>query len=721
MIKSISILLTLILPIFCEISNIQLSNNLIDFIATSINNYDLLVIAGGFLNSIFSPDIYGYSIYSGRRMYLGSLKNISKFSTLLNINKAINVKDSLIIFGGLSNSLNNVLEIINIYTGSNEVLFLNEYENCISDMTYIDESNQLIKVSNKISNSVIFPIFSGFNDIYMLNITTYQTTNITIQTNISASFLNSFSKKNLVIFAGEKTKISPGQPNTFGLVIFDISTSLFEVIILDNNDDSIIGILGLSVYEDYELCVVFSSTKIYIYDLKTKSLSFSLIPTPVEGYSTPKKIYSGLIFIAGGILQTNIPFVNVPVTGLVQIYNIFTKTWSINYLQNPAFGAIAINIKNYSNNETLLILGGSQGLKGPYLYDVNEFSLCPERTYLPSIFSYGPNNKCHICFAGYFCPAGTLLNNIGRISTQCNAGYYCPQGSYQQTACPAGTYNSYSGQISENNCLSCPAGTFNIFTGQTSITNCLQCSQGTICNEKSAIPFNCPANYYCPNPTQQIPCPIGTFFNGESATNLFSCIPCQKGSFCTGNGLNAIPCEPGSYSDKQGNSKCNDCPPGHSCSYGSSTPEPCPKNTYSPKGASACTPCENEEFTIGAGSSSCMTCPASKFSLDGWWCMSIYEKIIFLVIWITSIISSLFSVWKLNKFIKQRKQKIIEYGYRPSIKTFLFIEKMPKNNYNMSVIVEEKQMLENDELKKIYAIVDKLQAKMDLLESNSRS
>ena len=46
---------------------------------------------------------------------------------------------------------------------------------------------------------------------------------------------------------------------------------------------------------------------------------------------------------------------------------------------------------------------------------------------------------------------------------------------------------------------------------------------------------------------------------------------------------------------------------------------------------------------------------------------------------------------------------------------------MSKNNYNMSVIVEEKPMLENDEFKKIYAIVDKLQAKMDLIESNSRS
>jgi hypothetical protein len=693
MIKSISILLTLILPIFGEISNIQLPNNLIDFVATTINNYDLLVIAGGLINSVFNPHIYGYSIYGysiywGQRKYLGSLKNISKFSTLLNINKAINVKDSLIIFGGLSNSLNNVLEIINTYTGSNDVLFLNEYENCIYDMTYIDESNQLIKVSNKMAPfMVVFSIFSGYNDIYMLNMSTYQTTNITIQTNISASFLNSFSKKNLVIFAGEKPKLSEGQPNTFGLVIFNISTSLFEVIILDNNDDSMIGILGLSVYENYELCVVFSSTKIYIYDLKTKSLSFSLIPTPVGGYSTPKKIYSGLIFIAGGILQTNIPYVNVPVTGLVQIYNIFTKTWSINYLQNPAFGTIAINIKNYSNNETLLILGGSQGLNGPYLNDVNQFSLCPERTYLPSIFSFGPNNKCHICFAGYFCPAGTLLNNIGRISTQCNAGYYCPQGSYQQTACPAGTYNSYSGQISENNCLSCPAGTFNIFTGQTSIINCLQCSQGTICNEKSAIPFNCPANYYCPNPTQQIACPIGTFFNGESATNLSSCTPCQKGSFCSGNGLNAIPCEAGSYSDKQGNSNCNDCPPG--------------------------------QFTNGPGAASCFPCPSDKFK--GWWCASDSEKIIFVFITLGSIGSGLATAWKLYKFYNVRKLLLTNEGIPITWRNVAFVEQAieQKKKTEMTEIGggDETPILQADQLKKVQDTIFTMQTKITLLEA----
>lgn len=697
MIKSISILLTLILPIFGIIPFLKLPNNLYKFAAVSTD--EQLYIAGGLLNNVFYPDIL--TNIDGQWIKVGSLKNISRFWGL---RYAINIKNSLLIFCGNDDQFNLFfsfkINIFNISSGLTEVINTNR---AVVDMTYLEKINLLVYIGDQ---------------IYMMNISTYKTTNITILSNISYQFVNSFSSKNLIVLAGQTEDSQTGlrtSASTFGLVIFDISTLQFENIILENNDMSMIGFEALSVYEDYELCVAFSSTKIYIYDLKTKTISISLIPTQVYAYSTPKKIYSGLIFIAGGILQQRNYPTNVPVTALVQIYNIFTKTWSINYLSAPAFDTLAINTKinSNSNNETLLILGGSQGSIGQYSNYIQIFFYCPERTFIyPDDFS-----KCPTCQAGYYCPAGTYVF----VQNLCNAGYYCPQGSYQQTACPAGTYNSYSGQISEDNCLSCPAGTFNIFTGQTSITNCLQCSQGTICNEKSAIPFNCPANYYCPNPTQQIPCPTGTFFNGESATNISSCTPCQKGSFCSGNGLNAIPCEAGSYSDKQGNSKCNDCPPGHSCSYGSSTPEPCPKNTYSPKGASACTPCENEEFTIGAGSSSCMTCPASKFSFDGWWCMSIYEKIIFLVIWITSIISSLFSVWKLNKYIKQRKQKIIEYGYRPSIKTFLFIEKMPKNNYNMSVIVEEKPMLENDELKKIYAIVDKLQAKMDLQESNSRS
>jgi len=281
MIKSISILLTLILPIFGQLPNLnaipnQLPNNLYEFAATSTDKQ--LYIAGGLLNNVFYPDILTY--FEGQWIKVGSLKNISsiflKYYQAPNVLRAINIKNSLIIFGGYDYSLNSKINIFNISSGLTEVISTKKH----LDMTYLDENNLLVYISFQDNHYGYFN-FKEYNDIYMMNISTYKTTNITIQTNILCRFVNSFSSKNLIVFAGGK-KTSESPKNTLGIVIFDIFTSLFEDIILDNNDISIDGTIGLSVYEDNELCVVFSSTKIYIYDLKTKSISFSLIPTPIK-------------------------------------------------------------------------------------------------------------------------------------------------------------------------------------------------------------------------------------------------------------------------------------------------------------------------------------------------------------------------------------------------------------------------------------------------------
>ena len=95
-----------------------------------------------------------------------------------------------------------------------------------------------------------------------------------------------------------------------------------------------------------------------------------------------------------------------------------------------------------------------------------------------------------------------------------------------------------------------------------------------------------------------------------------------------------------------GSSKCDICPEGFYCQFGTSTPLPCQKNFYAPKGSAGCTPCADGEFTKGIGSASCLICPASKFSVDGWWCMTTYERLIFVGIWLASIISGSISLWK---------------------------------------------------------------------------
>ena len=70
---------------------------------------------------------------------------------------------------------------------------------------------------------------------------------------------------------------------------------------------------------------------------------------------------------------------------------------------------------------------------------------------------------------------------------------------------------------------------------------------------------------------------------------------------------------------------------------------------------------------------------------------------------------------------KKRFQKIKDYGYVPTIRTFLFLEKMNRRNVNLTQVVDDKPFLQDDQLRRMQYIVDKLQVKMDLLESNSRS
>ena len=46
---------------------------------------------------------------------------------------------------------------------------------------------------------------------------------------------------------------------------------------------------------------------------------------------------------------------------------------------------------------------------------------------------------------------------------------------------------------------------------------------------------------------------------------------------------------------------------------------------------------------------------------------------------------------------------------------------MNRRNVNLTQVVDDKPFLQDDQLRRMQYIVDKLQVKMDLLESNSRS
>jgi len=192
-------------------------------------------------------------------------------------------------------------------------------------------------------------------------------------------------------------------------------------------------------------------------------------------------------------------------------------------------------------------------------------TFCPEGSVAPSncpAGTYGTKNGavsqadgCTTCPEGYFCAAGTLHITD---TLQCRRGHFCPPGTKHATefACPAGTYNSLKGSINSHACLDCPEGYF--------------CAAGSI----TYITQPCPAGRYCPvNTTSAYDhlCPQGTFNALSRQTSIDACLPCPPGFGCSANnvpnpGLPAPnPCNRGSYQPNPSTGGCIGCPAGFPC------------------------------------------------------------------------------------------------------------------------------------------------------------
>jgi len=130
--------------------------------------------------------------------------------------------------------------------------------------------------------------------------------------------------------------------------------------------------------------------------------------------------------------------------------------------------------------------------------------------------------------------------------------------------------------------------------------------------------------------------------------------------------------------------KCNNCPDGSWCGIGSARPNECPQNTIPAQSAGGCIPCPKNEFTEGPGQAVCLTCPSSKFSFDGWWCMDSYERLVFVVLWVGSIISCAVTIYKIRNFVKERVNKLKEAGLTITMKRLLFINTALKTEIEMT-------------------------------------
>jgi len=294
-------------------------------------------------------------------------------------------------------------------------------------------------------------------------------------------------------------------------------------------------------------------------------------------------------------------------------------------------------------------------------YPCQKGYICPigsENQIMTPPGTYAPSNLMSIglkCPSRFYCPVGSI-NPLA-----CTQGSYCPEGSSTPLSCQTGMYNDLTNSSSILDCVKCPEGTYNNF-GTGSISICKPCAPGYYCPAGTSLPQPCSANYYCPNGQRMIPCPAGTYYESVGASDIFYCKPCQKGYYCPGGGTTAVTCTPGSFSNKFGSIFCETCPEGFFCPFGAVEPLVCTMNTYASKGSPACTPCDNGQYTEKAGSSVCMDCSGNRFQISGWWCMTTYDKALFIIVWVGSIISGVATIKKIRDEVRERMKKIKESG-----------------------------------------------------------
>jgi len=153
-------------------------------------------------------------------------------------------------------------------------------------------------------------------------------------------------------------------------------------------------------------------------------------------------------------------------------------------------------------------------------YDCSTGLPCPPGYYCP-----GGTPAPLRCPSGYYCSGGTAQV----VPMSCtDTGVYCPLGSSAQNPCPAGTYCPNSSQS-----LKCPAGTFNSSTGQTNLINaCKECSAGQYCPSGSSSVVTCSAGQYCPDGKSQTQCARGSYCPTTSLQ-----ISCPAGANCNAPGI----------------------------------------------------------------------------------------------------------------------------------------------------------------------------------------
>ncbi len=243
------------------------------------------------------------------------------------------------------------------------------------------------------------------------------------------------------------------------------------------------------------------------------------------------------------------------------------------------------------------------------------------RRYLWSCWVY-PQSFCSclsmVCVAllnvqGYYCPVGSQ----SPYQNPCRPGTYCPVSSFNETLCPAGTWNPFFRNISSAACQVCPPGSYCPHEAVGDLFNytCLGgyfCPAGSI-NSTGGFGIGptlvCPTGYYCPPGTQyatQYPCPAGRYNTRTTMSFFDNCTISPVGSWSPVNSTNYILCIPSTYNafaNQTTVASCLACPAGYYCpNYGvtSFSAFPCTAGYFCPL--------YSTKSTGGSGAS--LLCPA---------------------------------------------------------------------------------------------------------------
>lgn len=232
---------------------------------------------------------------------------------------------------------------------------------------------------------------------------------------------------------------------------------------------------------------------------------------------------------------------------------------------------------------------------------------------------------------------------------ECPPGHFCQGNNEPKKECEAGYFREESGASCNitgiDNCLEgceiCPEGTF--CPGDTVTDGGFPCPPGVSCDLGTYIPDTaCPAGYFCPEATYQIPCRSG-FYCEEGSWNETVCeFPyyCPEGTgdlygYTCDLGYGAVDgfnrtneeefcrlCPSGTYRSRKEQTECEPCPAGASCPVGTGRdgtfPIPCPVGHYCPTGYAPGIPIPCEPGTYsnieGAEQENCQPCAENTYT-----------------------------------------------------------------------------------------------------------